>query len=189
MKRHAIAAFFFSAALIQIKSAPPPAVANDVHVLNSIFAHGLSSSYRAQLMAISPSIPIDPPPPAESFESVANVTLTVDSLSCYESIIQPVLENISSSKWERKSLPGYPRANWRIVGPWGKTYLNFLIDPDAELICVSGVWYRVDARLVERMTKDFVEVGFKILPRNTPQPAPKKMADRPAERAVAPVRQ
>jgi len=127
-------------------------------------------------MAISPDVFIEPPPEAAQFKSVANVIVTIESGTCFD-LVRETLDVIKASKWEREEYPGYPRAYWRIVGPWDQIVLDFLVDEANSAVCNRGIWYKVDRKLIEKITRDFTELALRNLPRtNTDSSKPKPTA-------------
>jgi hypothetical protein len=144
----------------------PAALANQVLLARSLFGEASNPAYRGQLMVISPGVSVDPPPDPVGFKSVANVIVTIESGTCFE-LIHESLKAIESSQWKVEEFRGYPRAYWRIVGPWEYTVLGLLVDEVSNAVCCGGVWYRVDRSLIRKLTWEFTELALQKLPRGS----------------------
>lgn len=156
----------------------PKPLADRVELVEKTFSGSASTAYKVQLMAIAPGVFIDPPPDEASFANVANVVIGVDALSGYDFMHQ-VMVDLRASNWVKMAAPGYPRWYWRIIGPSGNVVINLLIDEENTAVGYAGDWYTVDQKLVNRLTREFVELTTKTF-----LPASKEEGGRAVENSV-----
>lgn len=181
--RNLLRCFAYAVALTLIESScfagsPPAPITASLRNLETFFAERLSTASRVQLMIIAPGVFLDPPATANGFPKIANVTIAVDGPSAYE-FTKLVVADIRSSKWAEAPAPGYPRWCWRVVDASGKVVIDLLIDEENAAICHADVWYAVDRKLVNRLTREFVEQSTKtFFPTSSPKPEPNASKDR-----------
>jgi hypothetical protein len=141
---------------------PPAEIANRTGYVKKLFEETSSSDYRVQLMLIPGDVFIDPPPDAATFTARAKLILTIESGAGFDHI-HDVVRAIEKSEWKEQQLPhGYPRAYWRLAGPWESALLDLLVDEENSSVGHGGKWYRVDRALVTMLTRGCVDVAMKV---------------------------
>ena len=136
----------------------PPELSRMLGVLEKYLDDQATTASRVEIMAILPTVYIDPPPTAQQFPLKANLKISLDVLTGAK-YLERTIALSRRTEWTPKETRGFPRWAWRVSDGRGASVFELLIDEENSAVCVGKDWYYVDRALIVHLTREFVTLA------------------------------